>query len=53
MPLWHEIFHVYCDASNEAIGSILVQNITSQLNSLIYCTSQLLNQDKRNNNTTK
>jgi len=48
---WNKEFHVHCDASNEAIGSVLVQNINGKTDSPIFYASRLLNQAERNYST--
>lgn len=50
---WNEEFHVHCDASNEAIGSVLAQNVHGNIDSPIYYASQLLNSAERNYTTTE
>ena len=47
-PQWNKPFYVYCDASNDAIGNVLVQYILGVVDSLIYYTSCLLNQAEKN-----
>lgn len=44
---------MHCDASNEAIRSVLVQNITIKIDLLIYYVSWLLNQVEQSYTRTK
>lgn len=50
---WDKSFYMHCDASNEAIWSILVEYITSNLNSPIYYASWFFIQVENNYITTK
>ena len=52
-PNWSMEFHVHCDASNIAIGAVLVQRVNGNIDSPIYYAIRLLNQAEKNYSTSE
>jgi hypothetical protein len=52
-PRWDLEFHIHTDASNLGFGAMLPLNPTRKCDQPIVCTSQLLNNAKKNYTTPK